>query len=87
MTTMVEAPTFREWRINRVRASLVEIAAECAHPQLTRRRAAELADALRHTALTVADLYVCPVCGHPEVRTCVECPVGGATSAAAPDLP
>jgi rubrerythrin len=87
MTTQVEPSTFREWRINRVRATLVEVAAECADPRLVRRRAEALAAKLHEASLVVADLYICPICGHPEVRTCVECPLGGETASAAPDLP
>jgi rubrerythrin len=87
MTTQVEAPSFREWRINRVRTTLIHVAAECADPKLVRRRAESLAEELRQAALVVADLYVCPICGHPEVRTCTECPLGGDTASAAPDLP
>jgi hypothetical protein len=87
MTTLVEPGTYREWRVNRVRTTLAEIADACAPLTLTRRRAEELANRLREAALVVADLYVCPICGHPEVRTCVECPLGGDTATAAPDLP
>jgi hypothetical protein len=66
---------------------LAEVAAECDHPRLTRMRAGQLAELLRETALVVADLYVCPVCGHPEACSCVECPDGHPTASVAPDTP
>lgn len=87
MTTMVGPGTYREWRVNRVRSTLDEVAIACAPATLTRRRAEQLAEQLREVALIVADLYVCPICGHPEVRTCTECPAGGDTASRAPDLP
>ena len=87
MTTLFEPPSFREWRVNRVCRMLTDVAANCADPKLPRRRAEELANQLRSAALVVADLYVCQVCAHPEIRTCTECPIGGDTASAAPDLP
>jgi hypothetical protein len=87
VTTQVEPGTFRSWRVNRVQATLNEVLTRCADPRLTRGDAQQLAQLLREAALVVADLYVCPVCGQPEVCACVECPVGSPTSTAAPDTP
>lgn len=87
MTTLVEPGTYRNWRVARVQVALAEIGKACAPASLTRGRAEALANELREIALTVADLYVCPICGHPEVRTCTECPTGGDTARVAPDLP
>jgi hypothetical protein len=80
MTTLVEPGTHREWRVNRIRAELQRVALECGDPNLTRSRAQWLAATLRDVALDVADIFVCPVCGHPEACTCGECPVGSLTA-------
>ena len=28
----------------------------------------------------LADIFICPVCGHPDAACCAECPVGGLTA-------
>jgi hypothetical protein len=80
MTTLVEPTSHREWRINRIRATLEKVAFECADARLTRARAQQLAAELRDVSLEVADIFICPVCNHPEACTCAECPVGNLTS-------
>ena len=80
MTTLVEPSSHREWRINRIRAILEKVSFECGDVRLTRARAQQLAAELRDVSLEVADIFICPVCNHPEACTCAECPVGNLTS-------
>jgi hypothetical protein len=80
MTTLVEAVSHREWRVNRLRTTLHDIALECGEPVLSRSAAQRLAAQLRVAAAEMADIFVCPVCGHPEACTCAECPVGALTA-------
>jgi hypothetical protein len=80
MTTLVDPPSHREWRVNRIRAVLEKISIECGDPQLTRARAQQLAAELRDISMEVADVFICPVCNHPEACTCSECPVGSLTA-------
>lgn len=80
MTTLVDPPSHREWRINRIRAILEKVAFECGDVNLTRARAQQLAAELRDISMEVADVFICPVCNHPEACTCGECPVGSLTA-------
>lgn len=84
MTTLIEPGTHREWRVNRIRAALHAIANGCGDPHLTRAQAKTLAATLHEVAQDVADIFVCPVCGHPEACTCAECPVGSLTARGTP---
>ena len=80
MTILYEPPPHRAWRVNRVTTALAQVATECADPRLTRVAAQQLADRLRELAQVVADLYICPVCRHPDACTCADCPVGVLTA-------
>jgi hypothetical protein len=80
MTTMADPVTYHEWRVNRVRDALAKISTACGKRRMTRTETLALADALRDVARDVADLYYCPICGHPEVCTCSTCPVGSLTA-------
>jgi len=80
MTTLVDPPSHREWRVNRIRAILEKVSIECGDTHLTRARAQQLAAELRDVSLEVADVFICPVCNHPEACTCGECPVGNLTA-------
>jgi hypothetical protein len=80
MTTLVEPGTHREWRVNRIRATLEQVSLECGEVRLTRARAQQLAAELQDAAREVADIFICPVCNHPEACTCGECPVGSLTA-------
>ncbi len=80
MTTLVEPGTHREWRVNRIRAAMQKISQECGDPYLSRARAQALAAQLRDLSREVADLFICPVCNHPDACTCGECPVGSLTA-------
>jgi len=70
MTTLYDPPAHRLWRVNRVAATLSQVASACASTRLTRTESLRLAKTLRETADLVADLYICPVCGHPEACAC-----------------
>ena len=83
MTTMADQPTYQEWRVNRIRDALAKIATASGKQRMTRTETLALAETLRGVARDVADLYYCPVCGHPEACTCATCPVGSLTAAAA----
>jgi len=80
MTTLVEPGTHREWRVNRIRAILEKVSFECGDVQLTRARAQQLAAELQDVSREVADIFICPVCNHPDACTCGECPVGSLTA-------
>ena len=80
MTTLIEPGSHREWRVNRIRTTLQRISVACGDPKLTRTAAQSLAADLREVSLEMADIFVCPVCGHPEACTCGACPVGSLTA-------
>jgi len=80
MPTLFDPVTHRDWRVNRITTTLAQVAADCADGRLTRAESLRLAQTLREAADVVADLYVCPICGHPEACTCWECPVGSRTA-------
>lgn len=85
MTTLVELCTHREWRVNRIREVLGRIALACGNPRLTRPMAQSLARDVHEIGDDIADIFICPICGHPEAASCLECPVGNLT--ARPDAP
>ncbi len=80
MTTLAQPSTYHEWRVNRVQTALRKIAADCGKARIPRSETAALAEALHEVARDVADLYYCPVCQHPEVCTCADCPLGSLTA-------
>ena len=80
MTILVELLSHWEWWINRIRVIFEKVFFECGDVRLTRARAQQLAAELRDVSLEVADIFICPVCNHPEACTCGECPVGSLTA-------
>lgn len=80
MTTLIDPCSYREWRVNRLQQVLGRVSLECGNPRLTRTMAQSLARDIREIGDEIADMFVCPICGHPGAEACTECPVGSLTA-------